>query len=100
MLIELKQLFFFKFIFLFWERAPIEEGQREEETESQAGSAPSAQPDVGLKLTNCEIVTWAELKSQALDRLRHPDAPKAALKKKKFIFERQRPCMRAHMRAV
>ena len=50
----------------FWERdsAQEEEGQREEDTESQAGSrlwAVSTQPDMGLKPTNREIMTWAEV---------------------------------------
>ena len=37
-------LIFFKFIFIYFERAreQAEEGQRERETESQAGSVPSA----------------------------------------------------------
>ena len=42
------------------------EGQRERETESEAGSrlwAVSTEPNVGLKLTDREIVTW--LKSDA-----------------------------------
>ena len=36
------------------------EGQRERETESLAGSrlqAVSTEPDKGLKLTNCKIIT-------------------------------------------
>ena len=34
----------------------------------------SAEPDVGLKLMNCEIMTWAEIKSQRLNQLSHPGA--------------------------
>ena len=37
---------------------------REGETESKAGSrlwAVSTEPDVGLELTECEIMTWAEV---------------------------------------
>ena len=37
------------------------------ERESQAGTMLSEEPDVGLKLTNCEIMTRAEIKSQALN---------------------------------
>ena len=42
------------------------EGQREREgdTECEAGSrlwAVSTEPDAGLELTNCEIMTWAEV---------------------------------------
>ena len=38
---------------------------RERDTESEAGSrlwAASTEPDVGLELTDREIVTWAEVK--------------------------------------
>ena len=37
--------------------------ERDREKESEAGSrlwAVSTEPDVGLKLTECEIMTWAE----------------------------------------
>ena len=52
----------------FWERdrAWVGEGQREGETESEAGSrlwAVSTEPDAGLKLTDREIMTWAEVGS-------------------------------------
>ena len=43
------------------------------ERESQAGSALSAQ-----SLTNWEIMTWAEIKSQMLNRLSHRGAPLAS----------------------
>ena len=50
----------------FWERdrAWEAEGQREGVTEPEAGSrlwAVSTEPDVGLELTDCEIMTWAEV---------------------------------------
>ena len=38
--------------------------EREGDTESHAGSrlqAVSTEPDMGLELTNCEIMTWAEV---------------------------------------
>ena len=38
--------------------------EREGDTESEAGSrlwAVSTEPDVGLELTDCEIMTWAEV---------------------------------------
>ena len=41
------------------------EGQRERETESKAGfrlQTVSTEPDTGLKLTNREIMTWAEVR--------------------------------------
>ena len=34
----------------------------------------SAEPDMGLDLTNCEIVTRAEIESQVLHPLSHPGA--------------------------
>ena len=40
------------------------EGQREEDTESETGSslwAVSTEPDVGLELTDRELMTWAEV---------------------------------------
>ena len=58
--------FFFSFIY-FWETETEHkwgEGQREKETESKAGSrlwAVSTEPNVGLELTNHEIMTWAEV---------------------------------------
>ena len=64
-------LFFFFNVCLFlreWERdserAQFGEGQREGDTESQAGSrlwAVSTEPDTGLEPTNGEIMTWAEV---------------------------------------
>ena len=41
------------------------EGQREGDTESEAGSrlqAVSTEPNAGLELTDCEIMTWAEVR--------------------------------------
>ena len=35
----------------------------------------STETDVGLKLTNRDIMTWAEIKSWTLNRLSHPGAP-------------------------
>ena len=62
--------------FIFGEKAYAGKGQREGETESQAGSVPSAQsPHVGLELTLCEIMTWAKIKSGSLNRLCHPGTP-------------------------
>ena len=64
-------LFFFKFFLTFiyfWDRerdrAWTGEGQREGYTESETGSrlwAVSTEPDVGLELTDREIMTWAEV---------------------------------------
>ena len=38
--------------------------EKEGDTESEAGSslqAVSTEPDMGLELTNCETMTWAEV---------------------------------------
>ena len=58
---------FFSLMFIF-ERETHRTGagkeQREGDTEFQVGSrlwAVSTEPDVGLELTNCEIMTWAEV---------------------------------------
>ena len=40
----------------------------------------STEPDVGLELTNLEIMTRAETKSQTLNRLSHPGAPELFFK--------------------
>ena len=34
----------------------------------------STEADVGLKLMNCEIMTWAKIKSQMFNQLSHPGA--------------------------
>ena len=54
----------------FWEgeRQSMSGGgaEREGDTESEVGSrlwAVSTEPDVGLELMNCEIMTWAEVGS-------------------------------------
>ena len=57
-------LIFFKHFVYFWEtkkdRARVREGQRETETQSEAGSSlctDSTEPDMGLEPTNHEIMT-------------------------------------------
>ena len=68
---------FFKFIYLFWEKdSAREQGKdrergREGKREFRAGCVLT----VGLDSKNCEIVTWAETKSQKRNRLSHPGAP-------------------------
>ena len=75
-------LFFFFFSFyLFTLRhrgrgsASMGERQRKRQRKSQAGSIPSAESYTGLNLmTDSEIRTWAEIKSQMLNQLSHPGA--------------------------
>ena len=52
----------------FWERqrqnVSVLGAEREGDTEAEAGSrlwAVSTEPDMGLELTSCEIMTWAEV---------------------------------------
>ena len=61
-------VFFFNIFIYFWdrERQSMSGGgaEREGDIESEAGSrlwAISTEPDAGLELTDCEIVTWAEV---------------------------------------
>lgn len=60
--------FFFLMFIYFWgrERQSMSRGgaEREGDTECEAGSrlwAVSTEPDAGLELTSCEIMTWAEV---------------------------------------
>ena len=59
-------LFFFLVFVYFWDRESVNGGgaEREEDIESEVGSrlwAVSTEPDVGLELTNREIMTCAEV---------------------------------------
>ena len=49
--------------------------ERKGEGESQADSTINTEPDIGLNLTNHEIMTKAKIKSQTLNQLSHPGAP-------------------------
>ena len=48
--------------------------------------ADSTEPHVGLELTNCEIMTWVEIKSWTLFQLSHSAAPRLFKIFFKFIF--------------
>ena len=70
MSLNIWQILFFLMLLLiyFWdrERQSMSRGgtEREGDTESEAGSrlwADSTEPNAGLKLTECEIMTWAEV---------------------------------------
>ena len=37
--------------------------------------ALSTEPHAGLNIMNCKVMTWAEIKSQILNWLSHPDSP-------------------------
>ena len=61
------------FVLRVTERAWVGEGKNERrQKESQAGSELQVQsPMRGSTSQNCEIMTWAEIKSQMLKQLRH-----------------------------
>ena len=63
----IKKKFFFNVYLFLRERQSVSRGEaeREGDTESEAGSRPwavSTEPDTGLKPTNHEIMTWAEVR--------------------------------------
>ena len=73
----LRLLFFFKFIYLFWERQSTRVGEAERGRD-RIPSRPctiSTEPDAGLELTNCEIMTSAKIKSPTLNQLHHSCTP-------------------------
>ena len=51
------------------------EGAEREGISSRLCTVISVEPNVGLELTNCEVMFWAEIKSQMLNQLSHPGAP-------------------------
>ena len=70
-------IWIFLHLFLYFEkereRARAGEGQRERI--SSRLHTVSLEPDAGLELTNHEVMTLAETRSQTLNRLSHPDTP-------------------------
>ena len=72
-------LFFLLFfsMYLFWEKAGAGERQRERERERIPSRPHTAntEPNVGLKPMKCNIMTWAETKSWALNWMSHPGTP-------------------------
>ena len=85
-------LFLFSSFYLFILREREQGRGRERERERGRERIPSrlhtlsAEPDVGLEVTNREIVTWAESKSQMLNRLSHPGAPKLHSQRKGTVL--------------
>ena len=73
---------YFNFFFnvYFWERERKraregqERGKHRIHSRFQARDV-STEPDAGLELMNHEIMTWAKIKSQTLNRLSHPGTP-------------------------
>ena len=72
---------FFKKLFILREKErerESEEGQGEKEKDRIPSRlrAVSTEPDMGLHVENCEIMTRAKIKSWTPNRLSHPGAPK------------------------
>ena len=74
------RLFVFLCLFFYFERerAQAEERQRERGRERIPSRlcTVSTESDVGLELTNCEIMTLAETKSLMLNEVSHHGAPR------------------------
>ena len=67
-----KKKYFLMFIYLFWGG----QGQREERKRILSRlCAVSTDPDMGLEPMNCDIMIWAETKSQTLNCLSHTGFP-------------------------
>ena len=64
---------FLKFIYI-WKGGGRGSGRGRERIPGRL-STVSMELDVGLELTNHEIMTWAEIKSWMLNQLSHPGAP-------------------------
>ena len=73
-------LLFFKCLFILRERERERERKWARSRERGRERIPSrlwavsAEPNMGLHLTNCEIMTWAKIKSRAFNHLCHPGA--------------------------
>ena len=74
---HLTQIFYFfkTLIYLFWERESTSRGAGQREGISNWLHAVGTELDAGLYPRNCEIMTWAEIKSRVLNWLSHPRAP-------------------------
>ena len=59
------------FIYLLWG----EEGNEGGERILSRFCTINAEPDVGLDLTNRDIMTWTKIKSQTFNQLSHPGTP-------------------------
>ena len=82
-------IFIFLSLFIYLERgreSTSRQGQKDGWRERIPGRlfAVITEPDAGFSLTNWKIMTWAQIKSQMLNRLSHPDAP--LLKSFKVLF--------------
>ena len=79
--------FFLKFIYFETGRAQVEEEQREKERIPSRLCTVSSEPNAGLDPMDHENMAWAEIKSQMLNWLSHPSAPKNTSFKHKWSQE-------------
>ena len=66
--------YIFASIFIFFKKGEMGRDRRRARILSRLHTV-RAEPDAGLEPTNCEIMTWAEIRSQLLNQLSHPGAP-------------------------
>ena len=76
---KLLLLFFNVYLFILRERGRGRGRQRGRQRIPSKLHTVSAEPHVGLKFMNREIITWAKTKSRALNRLSLPGAPKTVV---------------------
>ena len=80
-------LYFLVYLFILRKGENASGGERERGREREGERVPSrfctvsAELPAGLEPTNCEIMTWVETKSQMLNQLSHPSAPKVLILK-------------------
>ena len=67
---------FFLFFFLMFILFILRERERERERIPSRLHTIRAEPNMGFNLMNKAIMTWAEIKSQMLDQLRHIGSPR------------------------
>ena len=84
----LRHIFIFLFflsLFIYFEREKELKWDKGREREGESQADPSSPPiiaelRVGLDPKNREIMSWAEIKSQALNQLSHPGPPRHIFK--------------------
>ena len=71
---DLLYCYFFLSLFIYLESGWVswEVAEKERERIPSMLHTASMEPDVGLKLTNREIITWAKVKSQTFNQMSHP----------------------------
>ena len=77
---QIEKIFLLNFILFLRETETAQVGERQRERGKERIPsrlhAASTEPNAGLELMNCEIMTWVETKSQMLSWLSHPGTSK------------------------